>query len=336
MSLYIAKKDLLSWLASLAKGYNLVAPVQVAEDVVLFQSVSRVEDILLDYQSTVNSVKEFFFPLSEPLFTVGKKDGRFEVTSGEVKGETVLFGLHPCDAQGIAVLDKPYLMLSPADALYKQRREGTTLVGLACNKAAPECFCTGMGTSPADSSNLDILLTCVEDGYLVQTVTEKGKALFKGAAMKESSQSLPPTPPVPPVPTERIVEAMRRVFEAPYWSRLADRCIHCNICAYVCPVCYCFDIRDFPNQGKTERIRSWESCQSSGFTKIAGGYDPRASKGARMRQRFYHKLLYMQGQLGVLGCTGCGRCVRSCPVNIDIREIIADVQKLGGSAVGTK
>ncbi|MBL7119452.1 MAG: 4Fe-4S binding protein, partial [Dehalococcoidia bacterium] len=26
---------------------------------------------------------------------------------------------------------------------------------------------------------------------------------------------------------------------------------------------------------------------------------------------------------------GCGRCVRACPVNIDIREIIQDVQKLG-------
>jgi len=76
-------------------------------------------------------------------------------------------------------------------------------------------------------------------------------------------------------------------------------------------------------------VRSWESCQSAGFTKIAGGHDPRANKGSRMRQRFAHKLLYFPEQFGVSHCIGCGRCVKSCPVNIDIREIIQDVQKLG-------
>jgi len=76
-------------------------------------------------------------------------------------------------------------------------------------------------------------------------------------------------------------------------------------------------------------VWSCESFQSAGFTKIAGGHDPRANKGIRMRQRFAHKRLYFPEQFGVRHCIGCGRCVKSCPVNIDIREIISDVQKLG-------
>jgi len=101
------------------------------------------------------------------------------------------------------------------------------------------------------------------------------------------------------------------------------------MCSYVCPTCYCFDVRDYTDKGKIERVRSWESCQSPGFTKIAGGYDPRANKGSRLRQRFGHKLIYFPEHFGPLHCIGCGRCVRACPVNIDIREIIQDVQKLG-------
>ncbi|MFC1926046.1 4Fe-4S dicluster domain-containing protein, partial [Chloroflexota bacterium] len=114
-----------------------------------------------------------------------------------------------------------------------------------------------------------------------------------------------------------------------YWDRLADRCVHCNVCSYVCPTCYCFDVRDYEAKGKIDRVRSWESCQSSGFTKIAGGHDPRPTKGTRLRQRFNHKLFYFPEEFGTSHCVGCGRCVRSCPVNIDIREIIRNIQELG-------
>jgi sulfhydrogenase subunit beta (sulfur reductase) len=29
---------------------------------------------------------------------------------------------------------------------------------------------------------------------------------------------------------------------------------------------------------------------------------------------------------GPLACVGCGRCVVECPVNIDIREMLTDIQ----------
>jgi sulfhydrogenase subunit beta (sulfur reductase) len=298
---------------------------------VLFQRISRAEDIVLDFNNTALSPKESFLPLSEALFSVDKENGNIKLRPTTVDEETVFFGIRPCDARGMALIDAP-LLAAPADALYQQHRARTTLIGLACSQAGPECFCTSMGTAPDDPSNVDIMLTKVDDSYIFQAVTEKGKALLPSDLLTESEVTPPPAPSPQAVPTEGIVEAMPGVFEAPYWSRLSDRCLHCNICAYVCPTCYCFDIRDYIDEGSVERVRSWESCQSPGFTRLAGGYDPRSTKGARMRQRFYHKLSYFPEHFGLIGCVGCGRCVRYCPVNIDIREVISDIQKLGAQS----
>ncbi|MDY6834045.1 MAG: 4Fe-4S dicluster domain-containing protein [Chloroflexota bacterium] len=329
MTQVISKNDLLSWLDKLISQHIVVAPANEGE-LVLFKEVSNAGQIVLnDTLITTLSPKDWLFPRTETLFAVERKDGKTEVIPSAPNKQVVIFGLHPCDAKGFQLLDKPFLA-EPEDTLYKQHRENTTLIGLGCTQACPECFCSSVGTGPHDNSNMDILLiSASNDTYIVQSVTDKGASLLSGAQVQESNSSSPSEPGIEQLPTEGLVEKVREVFDSPYWSRVADRCLHCNVCAYVCPTCYCFDIRDFANEDKIERIRTWESCQSPGFTKIAGGHNPRANKGSRLRQRWYHKFCYFPHQLGgEVACVGCGRCVRSCPVNIDIREIIRDIQNL--------
>jgi len=329
MSLFLSKDGLLSWLGRLIGERELVAPARV-DDLILFKKVDRMEDITFDFQNTTMSPKEFFFPATETIFSVEHKEGKVELVPAEVDRETVIFGIRPCDAKGIAVLDLPYLK-EPADGLYRQHREKTALVGLSCATACAECFCASMGSGPDDASNVDIMLTEADKGYIVQVLTEKGKALLPDSMLNNVDIALPSPPSLPDVPSEDIAGKIRQAFDSPYWDRLADRCVHCKVCSYVCPTCYCFDVRDYNSKGIIDRVRTWESCQSAGFTKIAGGHDPRATKGARLRQRFCHKLFYFPEEFGPLHCVGCGRCVRACPVNIDIREIIKDVQILGES-----
>ncbi|MFH1484589.1 MAG: 4Fe-4S dicluster domain-containing protein, partial [Chloroflexota bacterium] len=309
---FLAKSDLSSWIGALLREGPVVAPTKV-DDMVLYKPIEKAEQVFLGAIHPNLSCKDWFFPLTEAIFDIERKDGEVRLVPAEVEKESVIFGVPPCDARALALLDKP-LMDEPADALYAERRAKTALVGMGCIEAGSECFCESMGTGPRDSSNLDVLLLPVEGGYLVEGVTEKGKALLSKANLTESDLTPPPAPSLTPVPADGIAEVARKIFDDEYWERLADRCIHCNICAYVCPVCYCFDIRDYHNKDKVERIRTWESCQSPGFTKIAGGYTPRPSKGARMRQRFCHKLLYFPERYGLLKCTGCGRCVTACPV----------------------
>jgi L-lactate utilization protein LutB len=77
-----------------------------------------------------------------------------------------------------------------------------------------------------------------------------------------------------------------------------------------------------------ERIRCWDSCAGEVYRRIAGGHNPREAKGERLRNRFLCKFYYFSEQYGPTACTGCGRCIQSCPVNIDITEVLRHVAEV--------
>lgn len=327
---FLSTENLLLWLEECRGKNTLIAP-QKLNELLLFTRVENVSNITLDYINTQLSPKEWFLPKSDTLFKIeGLKPSDWSIQPGDDIEETIIFGMRPCDSWGIEIMDKPYLA-APTDSRYQERRAKTITIGMACIKAASSCFCTSMGTLPKDSEHNDVFLIPTQGGYKVKGISEKGKKLLSSAKLVENSTETFPAPIISPVPSKDIEKAFRNNFDSKYWERVGDRCIHCNICSYVCPNCYCFDMRDLSIHGPTagyERVRTWESCQSPAFTKLAGGHNPRSGKGARIRQRFAHKLLYFHDEYGNYLCSGCGRCVWACPVNIDIREIITDVQRL--------
>jgi ferredoxin len=246
----------------------------------------------------------------------------------------VIVGVRPCDAQGIKALDALFLDTMPVDAYYASRRSNTALIGLACQEMGSTCFCTSLGGAPDDPDGMDLMLTEVEGGYAVQVVTEKGQALLHGLELADYSGELPQLHLNRPLPIPTI-ETWPAHFNDHWWEVMAERCLSCRACAYVCPTCRCFDIRDealSTNDGhdRYERIRCWDSCAGAGYRKIAGGHNPRAVKSVRLRNRFYCKFDYYPQQYGPTACTGCGRCIDVCPVNIDITEVLGYLAETGG------
>ena len=121
------------------------------------------------------------------------------------------------------------------------------------------------------------------------------------------------------VPVADLPNLLAMSYESPLWEELGEKCLGCGACTVVCPTCYCFHITDrlHLNLSDGQRVRVWDSCQLPQFAVVAGGEDFRESRADRQRHRFYRKGKYLTEMFGKAGCVGCGRCVRSCLVDID-------------------
>ena len=325
----LSEKDLKSWLDRMANEVTLIAPRDV-DGVLLYRPVSGSDEVVLEYTRPKMSAKEVVLPSTECVFSIDKRDQDVSLSSPDSE-RTVVFGVRPCDAYGITILDAVFLKREPVDLNYARRRETTTLIGLACPQMWEGCFCTSVGGAPDDPDHVDVLLTLVKDGYAVKCVSDKGRAIIDTLELKEvegepSQPALNQTEPV--LDRERWSD----IFTHQYWESLAERCLECRICAYLCPACRCFDVRDhLVHQGigysQHDRLRSWDSCTRPNYRLVAGGHNARTTKVERLRNRFFCKFLYFPAEYGQLGCVGCGRCTKACPVNIDIVEVLRDVSQ---------
>lgn len=325
---FISHHALATWLNELAAEKTLIAPRDV-DGVALYRPVQRSGDIAWNTIRPTLSIKEFFFPPTERLLTITKTGQSIQLQETLPAGEAVIFGVRPCDARGLKALDALFLDTDPVDTYYAKRREQTTLIGLACREMGKTCFCTSVGGRPDDPRDVDLMLTEVEGGFAVEVVTPKGEAILPAITLDRLPGTFPKPAHNAPVPVPPR-DAWPPQFNAALWEDIAERCLSCRVCAYVCPTCRCFDVRDEvlpPGNGQQhfERIRCWDSCAGEVYRRIAGGHNPRAAKGERLRNRFFCKFYYYPQQHEAAACTGCGRCIDACPVNIDITEVLAAV-----------
>lgn len=325
----LSREALKAWLDLLAIQTTLIAP-RIVDGILLYRSVSSSNEIIFDYTRPKMSAKEVVLPSTESILSIEKRDQEV-VLAEPSSGAQVVFGLRPCDAHGIAVLDAVFLEREPVDFAYARRREATILVGLSCPQMWEGCFCTSVGGAPNDPSHVDVLLTAVPNGYVVNAVTDKGRALVAELNITEVKDELS-QPVLNRTESVLAQEQWPDCFADHYWDLLAERCLECRVCAYLCPACRCFDVRDqMAGQGvgytQYDRLRCWDSCTRPNYQILAGGHNPRTTKGQRLRNRFFCKFHYFPMEYGLSGCVGCGRCIEACPVNIDIVEVLHDVSR---------
>ncbi len=324
----IGREQLLAWLEELAGRFTLIGPKLVGEKM-LYRPVRHSAEIALDFKKTDLSAKEYFLPPTESILAIRREKEGFLIEEPSLDQQQVIFGLRPCDARALRVLDALLIAKEPADPYYATRRERTTLIGLACREMGATCFCTSLGLAPDAPDDVDLMLSELDGTYAIQVITPKGKALLGALALQETAGA-PPKPTVHPDQVPILpAEAWPDYFERPFWARLSDRCLSCRLCAYVCPTCRCFDIRDAEISHKEiERLRAWDSCMAEGYRRIAGGHNPRPTKMERLRNRFYCKFCYYPEDFGPVACVGCGRCIAQCPVNVDITEVLQGLAAL--------
>jgi len=177
------------------------------------------------------------------------------------------------------------------------------------------------------------MLIDIGDEFLIEEVTDKGKKLIAAASGVEEASEADEAKAkeakeasynkvTRKIDTEDIKRKLSSSFDnQDFWEGIAAKCISCGICTFLCPTCYCFDINDELAKGLGARFRSWDSCAFPIYTKMPME-NPREEKWRRVRQKVYHKYGFYPMNFGVIACTGCGRCIRQCPVNWDITQTL--------------
>lgn len=316
---------------------TVIAP-RIWGDVLVYGEIEKGQEWI--YKGLpIRPLKEWFFPATEHLFYF--RNGSIREPDLEDK-PFVVWGARMCDASSLMMLDRVFTSVYP-DPYYIHRRELATVVLLRCEQPLWGCFCKELAIN---EEGADILLTPVEGGFTVEVVSPKGEELLKefsdyldnGEAKDEEAREV----------VEKFENAFSTLYdkgeihnfllqawEHPIWAEFARRCLGCGICTFLCPTCHCFDIEDenITLQVGT-RYRCWDTCQFALFTLQTSGHNPRPTKRERVRQRFMHKLSYCPERYQETFCTGCGRCVRLCPVNIDIRDVLKLASFQGVSTPG--
>ena len=343
----ISQDGMTDFLKRLLADYQVMAPVEAEPGFLRFEVIEDAGDVVLDYVSTILPPKQAMFPQREALlqFKTGGPDGKPAFEPVIDKTPQVLVGVHPCDLAGIAMLDWAFRRDNP-DEHYLARRAATAIIGVDCHPDE-HCFCTAVGTA-APKQDYDLFLTPIGDGYLVSVGTDKGSRLL--ADFAQTREAEPADLAAAGQWQADKQQKVSRKFDtevynlpltfqsgvsSPIWEEVSDPCLSCGSCNLVCPTCFCFDVEDLMDvDGKGGvRERSWDACQLDEFARVAGEGNFRGETHQRLRHRFYRKYDYLMTLYGAPFCTGCGRCGRSCPVDINITDtinaLVADGRKEG-------
>ena len=279
------------------------------------------------------SWKQFTFPPRQQVGTVRRE------ASGSLAFEAVppdpprlaLLGVRACELAALGIHDRVLAGGTFVDEDYRARRDSLLIVAVQCTRSASGCFCTSMGTGPEVREGHDLVLTELDDGFVVGAGSAAGERLLarlpgRLASPAEQGAATAAVNAVrseigDPVVMEGMRDRLMDQLDNPRWAQVAERCLACANCTMVCPTCFCTSTRIESDLDGTVNVaeRQWDSCFTAGFAKVAGG-NFRPERADRYRQWLTHKFATWFDQFGTAGCVGCGRCITWCPAGIDLRE----------------
>jgi len=335
------------------QGYEVLAPFCGRGRDTCFDTVTddNREHIQIHLPNPYYPPKRFVFPHIERLMKAERSNGDLRIEPTYEAPKRAIFGIRSCDVAGIYHLDRFFLGKEFSDIYYEKRRRNLLLINVVCTDPerdiSKECFCMCADTGPAARDHFDLQLMDLGEEFMAVAGTAAGEALLASPIFRKGTNKH--------VEKRRaILEQLRGNFESTMtswfsgavryvsqekvaektWEEIGQRCLECGGCTYVCPACTCFTVSDRRTGAKeVERVRTWDSCALGGFTRMAGGFNPRRAVHDRRNRRFFRKLshYFIQRELSV-ACVGCGRCAAVCHGNIGMPTVVEMIRRAAAQA----
>lgn len=279
--------------------------------------------------------KKLFHPPTFDMFRFSEKG--FEPNYDWITNR-VLFGIHPCDIHGLLILDKFFGGYPAADPYWAKAREKTVIVGYSCIPCE-SCLCKSTNTDIVHEG-FDLFFTDLKDYYLVwvgssigDDMTRVRQDIFDEKVEKEDIKKYfewrkeRDSCFVKGFEFKNLPDMMELSYGSNVWEGFGDKCLSCGQCTMVCPTCNCYDAYDqidLSPELKGTRRRQWDSCMFSDYSLVAGGHNFRGKRSERLKLWYTHKLRAYEAEFGKPGspsCVGCGRCIQTCPVDINVLTV---------------
>jgi ferredoxin len=330
------------------QGYEVIAPFCGRGRDTFFDTVTdeNRDRIQIHLPNPYYPPKRFALPHIERLLKIQRTNGDIHIEPTYREPKRVIFGIRSCDVAGIYHLDRFFMGRDFRDIYYEKRRKNLFLVNVACTDPnrdiSEECFCLCADTGPAARDHFDLQLMDLGSEFMAVAGTPAGEALFADAIFKNGTEAHiekrrailgEVRKSFKPSTTSWFPAAIRYVsagkIQEKTWEEIGNRCLECGGCTYVCPACTCFTVSDrqvAPNE--IERVRIWDACALGGFTRMAGGHNPRKAVHDRRNRRFFRKLshYFIQRELS-MACVGCGRCAAVCHGDIGMPSVVEMIRR---------
>ena len=334
--------DWLRW-----QGYEVVAPFCDRGRDTYFDTVTdqNRDQVQIHLPNPYYPPKRFVFPHMERLLTIRRKNGEIHFEPRYEEPKRAIFGIRSCDLAGIYHLDRFYLGREFRDVYYENHRKNLFLVNVVCSDPerdiSEDCFCVCTDTGPAAREHFDLQLMDLGNEFMAVAGSAAGEALLAEPIFRKGTEAHVARRHAILDETRRRFKTMTSWFSATVryvsqgeilektWEEIGNRCLECGGCTYVCPACTCFTVTDRqvgPNE--FERVRVWDACALSGFTRMAGGFNPRRAVHDRRNRRFFRKLAhyFIQRELS-MACVGCGRCAAVCHGDVGMPTVVEMIRR---------
>ncbi len=285
----------------------------------LVSEIEKKDQVDWSGEMTENSWKHLFLPAREKLFSF--KEGKAEMFKKRYK-EIVAFGMNILDLRALSLFD----LVFTGDPYYQARREKILVIGYAANWPIDykklKAFSHDFQENILEHLAFDIFIAKLGNNkFKFYSGSVKGRKQLEKSGINDFehvqfSGFIPESGP-----DRRMVMLKGKIENSandPLWEELGRICLACGKCSIACPTCFCFDLEDKNEPEKSGRVRKWGNCFYQDFSEVAGGSTELDSVKKKIYFWYVHKFVRIPREYQIPGCVSCGRCVKACPVGIDI------------------